>query len=640
MLSLEPGSIDTVGNHSGDIPEITNVEMMNSTPQEVDNMSLKAEDILAVANRFGDMAKSANAYTMIGCLMSHFGFYDAAVAQTREGLEKCTSDLERYDMLCTEASIELVFAGTDNIHTDNAHTENAYKATKRALACRPALSEDKNDSKNEALRYRIQQALVFQARCEVMLGRLDEAQASMKEARNIYKQQPLGVEILEITFAALEKQKNYEMIMSTAEQSHRLDLMDFIYKGKGEDHFTLQRAAKSCGKETFMIRLYEKVIADMDLDDEGAYMRHRLARFYRFALNKKDAAKYLFKQLIDGRKGANPYVNAEGVILQARCDLADILMEEFRNALDPKEKAVIYNEMKKLALYDRIAVGTDYSPYESQTAIPLALMAQKLGPAHEFQGTIERAFRDNMNALCDKVAWNDSPAFRMLAKVLACVPGLEKEAQISFSLQFSDVDKAISKGPDASAEEVAMADHSNAENRQEAFKDNAGILPNDVKSASLPIENIIGVGASHQAIETIRESIATETETIAPEYDEDLDLEHQIYCSGCLKNWSNWTDGPIYLCVVCTDVDLCEGCYQKIVVRNRGGEWKEWMTFCGLKHRYIRGPSDGWRGVKDGVIRVGGETIPFKDWLRRVDTRWSEAWKDFWRNDVLVGDIL
>jgi hypothetical protein len=207
---------------------------------------------------------------------------------------------------------------------------------------------------------------------------------------------------------------------------------------------------------------------------------------------------------------------------------------------------------------------------------------------------MEEIFKGCVKALTDKDGWNDSEAFRLLAKVLAWVPGLEGDAQISVSLQFSCVDKEVFKTQNGSPDAAGMD-----------------------------------------------ETVANATNgSLQAEPEEDLLASWSIHCNGCGKVIQNWKDGPFYLCVVCTDIDLCPDCYNKIQARNQGGEWKEWQTICGLHHRYI-GPMKDWKGVKDGVIRFGEEKVAFTEWLKDLnEKRWRGAWLNWWQKDDLVDDIL
>src|SRR2546423_11948531 len=74
----------------------------------------------------------------------------------------------------------------------------------------------------------------------------------------------------------------------------------------------------------------------------------------------------------------------------------------------------------------------------------LARMIRKVRPAQDFQDQMEKVFEVCMTALTDSVGWNDAFSFYILSNVLMCLPGLERDALISISLQVSLVDAALS----------------------------------------------------------------------------------------------------------------------------------------------------------------------------------------------------
>jgi hypothetical protein len=74
---------------------------------------------------------------------------------------------------------------------------------------------------------------------------------------------------------------------------------------------------------------------------------------------------------------------------------------------------------------------------------------------------------------------------------------------------------------------------------------------------------------------------------------------------------------------------------------NATGKNSHWHDYCGPDHTYIKGPIEGWKGVKNGIIKIENEDpIPFKDWLQGLkDERWPAAWERFWKNEIYLKNI-
>lgn len=124
--------------------------------------------------------------------------------------------------------------------------------------------------------------------------------------------------------------------------------------------------------------------------------------------------------------------------------------------------------------------------------------------------------------------------------------------------------------------------------------------------------------------------------------DQDLTPSFWLECdgdcdSGPIKDWS---EGPIYLCLVCANVDLCQRCYEARQRRNRDGEGARSRTYCGRDHRYIKGPMAGWKGIKGGYMTIGDERTRFTDWLKDLkENQWKRAWERFWLREDTLQDI-
>ena len=116
--------------------------------------------------------------------------------------------------------------------------------------------------------------------------------------------------------------------------------------------------------------------------------------------------------------------------------------------------------------------------------------------------------------------------------------------------------------------------------------------------------------------------------------DGDLLFSEPLPCKRCQKMVNNFqTDGPVYLCYYCTELNLCEECYQHKLAVERGDEdaKPDWRVTCAKGHQYVKAPVDGWGGLSSGVMTINGEKIAFNDWLTELKTkRWKEAWEQYW----------
>jgi hypothetical protein len=89
--------------------------------------------------------------------------------------------------------------------------------------------------------------------------------------------------------------------------------------------------------------------------------------------------------------------------------------------------------------------------------LTLAKMYFKLGDLQQVQAHINRAFDICIIDLKDSISSNDQGALRALAKALAFV-GLESEAQLAFSLQFSQFEESEDGGPLPEALDLPLPD--------------------------------------------------------------------------------------------------------------------------------------------------------------------------------------
>ncbi len=76
-------------------------------------------------------------------------------------------------------------------------------------------------------------------------------------------------------------------------------------------------------------------------------------------------------------------------------------------------------------------------------------------------------------------------------------------------------------------------------------------------------------------------------------------------------------------------------CYQTKVAIDNGEAPPAWRTLCPKGHKHIKAPVEGWKGLKDGVMRFEDKEVSFKDWLRELEQqKWPMAWKRFWSEEM------
>ena len=108
--------------------------------------------------------------------------------------------------------------------------------------------------------------------------------------------------------------------------------------------------------------------------------------------------------------------------------------------------------------------------------------------------------------------------------------------------------------------------------------------------------------------------------------DQDAVRSINVYCRGtCLARRRRWkpNSSPWYHCMSCYSVDFCPDCkaiQEDFFTNNSEGFW---YKVCWGQHKHLRQPIEGWKGVKDGVIRIGRKHKHFRDWLKEVNGKWA-----------------
>ncbi|KAH7381195.1 hypothetical protein DE146DRAFT_793188 [Phaeosphaeria sp. MPI-PUGE-AT-0046c] len=352
-----------------------------------------------------------------------------------------------------------------------------------------------------------------------------------------------------------------------------------------------------------------------------------------------------------------------------RMQLADILFLDFQTSADPTKKEELMESFKRLPS----AHANDDNIQESHVGMLRANMLRIMGPAKEYHKYMTELFKTCINGLEDGVSWNDSSSLRLLSKVLASLDGLERDARIANSAHFSILDRSIhdkdnasddpetsekaSSEPDTQLEGTNNDDSVGESGQTTDVTETNGVpesldsstsneangeirVTTEIQDAKEPVEADLTVPDPTTADTTASQPVAAES-TIAqlPELDEDISGAG-IFCDGgCGTIVSSWTES-FYYCLVCPNCDLCEKCHAKRLAQTRGEIEEPWLSFCGKDHRYIKSPMKGWKGIKNGVIRIGEEEVAVTEWLKGLkEERWPKAWEMFWTRQSGLKDI-
>jgi tetratricopeptide (TPR) repeat protein len=324
---------------------------------------------------------------------------------------------------------------------------------------------------------------------------------------------------------------------------------------------------------------------------------------------------------------------------QHRMQLADILFCEFQMSADPTKKEAIMEELRLLPS----AHDDDDNMRESHVSMLRANMLRIMGPAKEYQKYMDELFANCICGLEDGVSWNDSSSLRLLSKVLASLPTLEKDARISISSQFSILDRSIHG-------QAADSEHSETLSEKDGGEADAEQVSTGEDQASTGSDESISISSAGRAQEVGEDNLsngaigkdqgtAESAEATVAKLDEDIGAWIVNCDGGCGTTIESWAQ-PFYYCVICPNTDLCEDCHSKRLKQTIGEIEEPWLSFCGANHRYIKGPMKNWKGIKNGVIRFSDEEVTVKEWLHGLkEDRWPNAWKVFWTRQGGLKDI-
>ncbi len=613
-----------------------------------------------MADVFENLEKDALAHRAIALKLEKHEFFDQAVDECEKSLQLSDSEVSSLDTLTVLARVYFF---------KKKSTKKAYATVTRALEHRP---QEGNDQLTRDVALLIREALIIKGDCERELGMYDEAIASYEEARTICPSEIIHGGVLNAIADCFDEKGGACQLINTLEKWSFWERMAWlIYDSDSEPIVLFQKAVRLSGRESLLVETYTEMIDYLDRSRSSGWPRFQLACAYLFLLDDPKQAKSLFHQILESDSNIDPGTGEEDltVLFEARLFLAEIAYEEFRTCADPNRKLELLEECKRLQKWEEIGSLRDTNGFESYASVILAIMTRTMGPMQDLQTLLDKTFQACMDALTDTEGWNDSGYLRLLSNVLACVGGLEREAAIAYSAQFSIIDPEVEHEPVSEPEAEESEEDSDSEDEDTDQSKGAGVgggegdkEDQDLAQDGMDKENedgdINGVNQDLNDLdhgdaaaddvdddhaEDCSDGNGNDQSQSAEMLDEDIAPYTIIQCDGecdqpCV---SNWNDGPMYGCIMCSNVDLCQGCYEKRQGYNQTGKVEHWRSYCGMNHRYIKGPITGWKGIKDGVMTIGEEKIRFGDWLKELEEKkWSLAWEGFWTRDNALQDVI
>lgn len=479
--------------------------------------------------------------------------------------------------------------------------------------------------------------LVTRANIESAQDMVDEATASYQAARLAQPDMPMLGDDLQEYFSFMQTHMSDDPIaivrmVKSWSPIDRLAWMTWKYDDDGADHSYFHRVCGRAKEAEFMVTAYEEVIRLLDTVDAGAPLKLILARAQWTVCGNPMAAKELLNEIMDSTSDGSRYrftdMDAPSLLVETINTLTDILYEEFRTSSNPKRKTEIIEEINNIMEKPLAHSISSWKSMHNHHRLVFARMVKVMGPTTEYQKSLQAVFDIAYEALFDNVSWNDSENLRALAIVLSIMGGFEEEASILVSAIFSIVDKVsddAEKGEeiDEQDEQEEFQTHSVDKNVEPQKKIGDGVGDQDGDDSETEKNNFITEGS--------------DIDDTLPSDEGDLDGRFYRACDGeCQQaHYRAWRGRTLYFCAICADVDLCDVCFEKRQQYNKDDSSlisRVGAEYCGANHKYLKGPVQGWQGVKNGMIMIEGkEPVAFKEWLKELkEVKWKEAWEKFW----------
>ena len=436
-------------------------------------------------------------------------------------------------------------------------------------------------------------------------------------------------------------------------------------------HADYQKSAQMSGLVNEMLATYHDLISQLEPLRMASPTKFHLATAYRRIIKNELEAKELFYQVLDADVCFDPSIMKENeeVLVKAQMELSEIIYNQFQASNTLGEKRRLIREMESLT-NRRLGQAGSVDGLHGTYSTSLARMYRKLGPCETFFEVLDADFKECMDKLSDEDPNNDGNTLRQLCKILACVPGLERDAELALSASFYNIDPRLTKDPDESFQWVDyFGDGTGSESDEDAESTNSGAdedggyNPEDAKvleDAKELAEHAKVLAEDEKVLESVQDFITEQPVTSRGNSDhkaidrdteddpedagmpgpdtngEWIDKAHEavdepqvvdeiapkidLECDGC--RFKDWKDGARlrFWCVICADTILCEKCMEGL---------NGTSNYCGRNHSHIKMPMEGWDGIRNGTIHIeNNEPILCREWLSQLrEEKWPRVWE-------------
>lgn len=498
-------------------------------------------------------------------------------------------------------------------------------------------------------------AFTLKARVEVKLGRKEDAAKSFSEAKAVFPDKLISGDVLteEIDLYTGEEGDNVdkESYIATLKRwspLERITWMAWKWDDEADErHEVIRDVAALTGEIDFFRGIYEEAIKYLDNVNAGAPLRIMLALFHWHVCEDYESARKTLDEVLDSSSTGWPYAvtdeSPDWTLEKAINNQADVLFHLFRKSSDPKVKMEILESAKGLVTRPLpLDVPPQAETFLVYYHLSVTQMYFKMGPAMEFQKMLQKIIDSCMDGLTDKVGWNDAPHLILLAKALhilsLAVPSmaveLRRASEIFSSARFNKLTSTPmadddDDDDDEEDEDEDEDDESDSESEEGSEEDDGEEGEGDEGDEDEGSENADESGQDNEAGITVEDNIP-------PEEDGDImDHDGGWTCDGTCQPVTcfGWWAGRVgYQCWTC-DSFVCQPCYEKRMAADKGDQTAmPGRKFCGEGHDLTKCPIEGWRGVKDGKIRMEGEEdVEFGQYLGKVrEEIVKKAWESFW----------